>query len=162
MSAEITIIQVTADGEQVSVKYNMDKRDYERMLPYKTRQVVEGKVVEGIAPGETVRQILEPYFKLADERRYEINKRVQAANYYQRKLAKLSPEAFQMVNEIWEILHGRRPEQALDDVLEQDRLEREKAIAEMRANQQKTGQQPQPTEGTKEPDIAPVNADEPL
>lgn len=150
MSAKITIIQVTADGEQVSVEYNVDKRDYEVMLPKRLRHP-DPSAPQGfrdeIVPGQTLRQILDPYFKLLDERKFEINKRVQAANYYQKKLAKLSPETFGLVNEIWDILHGRRQQAALDEVLEQDRLEREEALVKLKAKQ------PQPTENLKEPKV---------
>lgn len=161
MNAKITIIQVTADGEQVSVDYNMDKHDYDRLLP-KRRSVADAKMPHGyrdeIVPGETIRQILDPYFKLMDERRFEINKRVQAANYYQKQLSKLSPEAHQMVTEIWEILHGRRQGPALDAVLEQDKLEREQAIAAMKAGKVAEGKQP--TENPKQPDT--VMVEEPV
>lgn len=151
MSAKIQIIQVTADGEQVSVEYNMDKRDYDAMLPKRVRNT-DSSAPQGyrdeIIPGATLRQLLDPYFKLLDDRKFEINKRVQVANYYQKKLAKLSPEAFQLVGEIWDILHGRRQQAALDEVLEQDRLEREKALAELQAKQ--------PTENPLQPETKTV------
>lgn len=111
MSAKFQIIAVTSDGEQISIEYTLEKRDYERL-----------------EKGERLHNILAPYFQLKDDRLLEVNRRVQAVGYYQKKLAKLSPEAYNMVNEIWDILHGRRPGPAVDEVVERDRLETLAAI----------------------------------
>jgi len=108
------IHKVSADGEQISQEIQLEKHHYELLNK-----------------GVSLRVALEPHFRLADDRTLEINNRIQAAGYYQRKLAKLSPEAAMLVSEIWDILHGRKPGPAVDAVLEQDRLEREVEVARL-------------------------------
>lgn len=115
MSVKVQIIKVIADGEQLSVEASLERRDYEQ-----------------IEKGVALRVIFDPYFKLIDDRALEMNRRVQAAGYYQKKLAKLSPDAYNIVNEIWDILHGKRPGPAVDEVIEWDRLETLAAIEEAR------------------------------
>jgi len=116
MANKIVIHKVSADGEQISQEVVLEKRDYDLL-----------------DKGKSLREVLDKFFALADERTYEINKRVLAAGYYQRKLAAVSPEAAMLVAEVWDILHGRKPGPAIDSVLEQDKLEREAEIARLKA-----------------------------
>jgi len=115
MANKIVIHKVSADGEQISQEITLEKRDYDLL-----------------DKGMTLRKLLDKFFALADERTFEVNKRVMAAGYYQRKLAAVSPEAAMLVAEIWDILHGRKPGPAVDSVLEQDKLEREAEIARLK------------------------------
>ena len=111
MSVKVQIIKLISDGEQVSVEANLERRDFEQ-----------------VEKGTPLLVHFKPYFDLVDDRSYEKNKRVQASGYYQKKLAKLSPEAYTMVIEIWDILHGRKDGRPVDEVIELDRLETELAI----------------------------------
>ena len=114
MASKVMIHKVSADGEQISQEIQLEKQHYDL-----------------IAKGKPLREVLEVHFALADDRQYEINKRIMAAGYYQKKLAKVSPEAAMLVMEIWDVLHGRKSGPAVDSVLEQDRLEREAEIARL-------------------------------
>src|SRR3990167_2405877 len=127
MSAKVTIIKVTADGEQLSVEINLEKRDYDAMLST-SRRVPDHSATGGyrlfrrllcrrrrteIIPGKSLRQILTPYFHLMDQRLIEMNPRIIQSNYL---VSKLSSDAKIAVHNILEVLHGRRTGPLLEQI----------------------------------------------
>lgn len=107
---KLTIIKVTADGEQCSIEYN-----------------VSGDEVKLHRAGKQhLREALAPAFDLIDARLLEMNKRIMAANYL---VTKLTPEARFAVNNVMDVLHGRSSGPATEEILEASRRE----VAEARA-----------------------------
>ena len=101
---KLTIIKVTADGEQCSIEYN-----------------VSGDEVKLHRAGKQhLREALAPAFDLIDARLLEMNKRIMAANYL---VTKLTPEARFAVNNVMDVLHGRSAGPATEEILEQSRAE---------------------------------------
>jgi hypothetical protein len=107
---KITVIKVTADGEQLSAEYNVSG---DEMKLHKA-----GK--------QHLREALSPLFDLVDARLLEMNKRIMAANYL---VTKLSPDARLAVNNVMDVLHGRSSGPATEAILEASRAEVEAARA---------------------------------
>lgn len=107
---KLTIIKVTADGEQCSIEYN-----------------IGGDEVKAHRAGKQhLREALAPAFDLIDARLLEMNKRIMAANYL---VTKLTPEARFAVNNVMDVLHGRSAGPATEEILEASRKE----VADARA-----------------------------
>jgi hypothetical protein len=107
---KVTVIKVTADGEQLSVEHNFSGDEL------KLHRAGKQHLREAFSPG----------FDLIDARLLEMNKRIMAANYL---VQKLSPEARFAVDNVMDILHGRTAGPAVESVLDASRKE----IAEARA-----------------------------
>lgn len=105
---KLTIIKVTADGEQCSVECQIGG---DELKLHKA-----GKV--------HLREVLSPAFDLLDARLLEMNKRIMAANYL---VNKLTPEARLAIDNVMDVLHGRTAGPAVEKVLEASRAEVEAA-----------------------------------
>ena len=126
MSVKLQIIKVTADGEQVSIEANLERRDF-----------------EAIDKGVSLRAIFDPYFLLIDDRLLEMNKRIMAMNYM---VKKLPVEAQVAINSIWDVLHGKVPGPAIDHILIDAKAEYDAARAKLEGNEKGTVQG-KPVEG---------------
>lgn len=109
MSVKLSIFKSSADGEQTNIEYTLEKRDYDRMSPHRESipDKDNPKVVRVVElPGESLRSILAPYFKLVDDRLLEMNLRIMVA---QKMVKDLPPEAQMAFHNLMEVLHGARP-----------------------------------------------------
>ena len=104
------IIRVTADGEQCNLEFDASREDVQ------------------VKPGETFYDALSretaPFFKLMDDRQFEMNCRILASN----ELAKrLEPKAQQAIHVALEHLMGQAPKTSIDKLVEegQERRQRE-------------------------------------
>lgn len=149
MNAKVSIIKVTADGEQVSVEIVLDnyveqrmkEKWVEKMRPPDEEHVGWWKQVI-ITKGETLDQILEPFFRLMDDRLIEMNHRVMKSNFLAKKL---SPDAQYALHTVFEVLHGRQAGPPMEQVIKESQEERQAAEAKINANQpDQLEQQPQP------------------
>jgi len=96
--AKLMISKVTGDDEQTAVEIEIDFLE----LPPGARDNLLGH--------------LRPYYKLMDDRVWEMNKRVIAANY----LCKQLPAEAQMaIHNMMDVLHGRKPAPSLELVLQE-------------------------------------------
>ena len=101
---KVTIIKVSADGEQCSIEYNLGEKALQAHR--------EGR--------RHLREELAPAFDLLDARLLEMNKRIMAANYLVQKLPAVARFA---VNNVMDVLHGKTSGPAVEEVLEASRAE---------------------------------------
>ena len=109
------IIRVTADGEQCNLELDASHEDI------------------AVKPEETfydaLLRVTAPFFKLMDDRQFEMNCRILASN----ELAKrLEPKAQQAIHVALEHLMGQAPKTSIDKLVEegQERRQRESEEAE--------------------------------
>jgi len=109
------IIRVTADGEQCNLELDASHEDIAKR------------------PGENyydaLMRVTGPFFKLMDDRQFEMNCRILASN----ELAKrLEPKAQQAIHVALEHLMGQAPKTSIDKLVEegQERRQRESEEAE--------------------------------
>ncbi len=87
--AKLTISKVTADGEQTLIE-------------------------EEIGAGD--KSVLSAYYKIVDDRLWEMNKRVIAANYLCKKLP---AEAQMAIHNMMDVLHGRKPGPSIELIVQE-------------------------------------------
>lgn len=103
MSIKISLFKSTADGEQLNMEFALEREEYAR-----------------IKSGEPLRKMFDPYFRLADDRLWEMNIRIMLANTMVRKL---SPEARFAVNNVMDVLHATKMDSTFADALKQAAIE---------------------------------------
>ncbi len=118
---KLGIIKVTADGEQCNIEMDVDQKD-----------VPPGVDKDGNGLGfyDCLRAYVEPYFKLMDDRLFEMNKQVLASNEL---VKQMTPEAQHAMHHALEHLMGQAPKSSIDKLVKdgQDRREREKQQASL-------------------------------
>lgn len=115
--AKISIFKSSADGEQVNIELELRKDHYEKL-----------------AIGESLREQLEPYFRLVDDRLLEMNKRIIASNM----LVKQLPVDAQMaVTNVMDVLHGRSMGPPPVKVVDESKREYDEAKANLEAAEAK-------------------------
>lgn len=90
MAMKIMLIKSTFDGEQLSVEWNLEKRDYDRL-----------------EKGETLREILAPFLRFTDDRLREMNLRIMVS---QKCVKTLPVEAQMAFHNVMDTLHGMKPQ----------------------------------------------------
>lgn len=108
MQVKINIIKVTADGEQLSIDADISPNE------------IRGDI--DLLPQ------LKPYFKLADDRMFEMNKRIISSGWMAKRL---TPEEQMHLHEVIEMLHGRKPASVVDEMYQEatDNVDRQAANA---------------------------------
>ena len=119
--ARLHIIKTTADGEQVSI---------EEDIP-----------AEALTSGTDLLKELRPYFKLMDDRLWEMNKRIFAGNYLMKKLP---PEAQMTIHNLEDVLHGHKPGPSIELIIQEatEELSRQREEAELAAQTLEDAKQP--------------------
>lgn len=108
--AKVSLFKSTADGEQLNYEFDLEA-----------------------APGDDLREKLDPYFQLVDDRLLEMNLRILVSNVM---VAKLEPQLQVAFHSVMEVLHGQRPMvRDFDDLLQ-------KAIGEVVESLAKRGYNP--------------------
>lgn len=111
---KLGIIRVTAEGEQCNIEAEVSPNDI---------VVPEGKTFD-----EALHDTMAPYFKLLDDRLWEMNCRIMASNELDRSL---EPEARMAVRHVCEVLMGQVPRSDIDKLVKQGQDRREIELAEL-------------------------------
>lgn len=114
--AKLSIIKVTADGEQCSIEVEVgldsvptlaDKSEYECLAIH-----------------------VAPYFKLMDDRLLEMNERILGSNELVRRL---TPEAQMAMHHALDVLMGKAPKQEIDQLVKEGQKRRQIELNELAA-----------------------------
>lgn len=81
--AKVSLFKSTADGEQLNYEFDLEA-----------------------APGDDLREKLDPYFQLVDDRLLEMNLRIMVGN---KLVSHLPPEAQVAIHNVMEVMHGQKP-----------------------------------------------------
>lgn len=119
--AKVVIHKATAEGEQLVIE-----------VPSIPQEVLKLYAKDP----HVLSTYLAPYFRLADDRLWEMNKRIAAMNA---RLRNASPETQIIVHEIHALLYGQVPPQDIDAMIAKDREERNKEMAKPEVAQQVKG-----------------------
>lgn len=111
---KLGIIKVTAEGEQCSIDAEVSPNDI--------------IVKEGQTFYEALQDTVSPYFKLMDDRLWEMNSRIMATNELVRRLV---PEAQVAVKYVCEVLMGQVPRSDIDNLVKKGQERREIELAEL-------------------------------
>lgn len=96
MNIKLNVIKVTADGEQLSIEAEFNHNE--------------------VGPETDLLNLLTPYFKLADDRMFEMNKRIISSGWMAKRL---TPEEQMHLHEVIEMLHGRKPSSVVDEMYQE-------------------------------------------
>lgn len=111
---KLGVIKVTAEGEQCNIEAEVGPDDI---------LMEEGKTFY-----ECLKKTMEPYFKLMDDRLWEMNKRILGSNELVRRL---EPEAQMAVKYVCEVLMGQVPNSDIDKLVKKGQERREIELAEL-------------------------------
>lgn len=134
--AKIQIIKVTADGEQTMVEGDFSPEP-DTLINHPPIGASKHGTVETIK-GRPMLEQLDPYFKLMDDRLFEMNNRILASNELVRRL---SPDAQMAVHHVCEVLMGQAPKSDIAKIVKEGQERREIELAEL-AQQVKVTKKP--------------------
>ena len=111
---KLGVIKVTAEGEQCNIEAEVAPENI--------------VVKEGQSFYDALQEFLAPYFKLMDDRLWNMNKRILASNELVRRL---EPEAQMAVKYVCEVLMGQVPNSDIDKLVKKGQERREIELAEL-------------------------------
>ena len=124
--AKISIIKITADGEQTNIEGDF--------TPEKDHMVAKGDSKMELVKGRTMLEQLMPYYQLCDDRLFEMNSRILASNELVRRL---TPDAQMAVHNVMEVLMGQAPKSDINKIVKEGQERRQKELAVL-AEQEKS------------------------
>ena len=107
MAVKIGMHKTSAEGEMLTIEVDMDRNHY-----------------DALKHGVRLRDQLEPYFQLLDDRLLEMNNRIIASNYM---VKKLPVEAQMAIHNVIDVLYGRTAGPPADAILKEAHEEVERA-----------------------------------
>ncbi len=124
--AKISIIKITADGEQTSIE-----GEFEPEKDYQVKQI-DGTIET--TKGRPMLEQLMPYYQLCDDRLFEMNSRILASNELVRRL---TPDAQMAVHNVMEVLMGQAPKSDIAQIVKEGQQRREKELAALVVKEKK-------------------------
>jgi len=130
--AKITVIKVTAEGEQLSIEGEfIPDPDVQIAHPPDATHKDRWETTE---KGKPLLETLQPYFDLCDDRLFEMNQRILASNHL---VKQLEPAAQMAVHHVCEVLMGQAPKSDISNIMKQRDAEREAQLAHLAEEEKK-------------------------